>query len=160
MTFFVEEKISANNKPAESQGPSGLAENQAFEINTFTERLAFSLVTFFLAKQKKVTSCRATPGEVVLMRVKLNQPYELKTCGGSPARGIHPTPRSTPHPQTTTLGVPTCLHTPVASQCDIQHLRAITRGIFIVAQLVTSIHTSSSNSTSRSMRFNSPHALT
>ena len=26
--------------------------------------VAFSLVTFFLAKQKKVTSCRATPGEV------------------------------------------------------------------------------------------------
>jgi len=26
--------------------------------------VAFSLVTFFLAKQKKVTSCRATPGGV------------------------------------------------------------------------------------------------
>jgi len=31
-------------------------------LHTFAERLAFSLVTFFLAKQKKVTSCRATPG--------------------------------------------------------------------------------------------------
>jgi hypothetical protein len=27
--------------------------------------VAFSLVTFFLAKQKKVTSCRATPGGFV-----------------------------------------------------------------------------------------------
>ncbi len=30
--------------------------------HTFAERLAFFLVTFSLAKQEKVTSCRATPG--------------------------------------------------------------------------------------------------
>lgn len=36
------------------------------ELHTFAERLAFSLVTFFLAKQKKVACCRATPAVLTL----------------------------------------------------------------------------------------------
>jgi hypothetical protein len=36
-------------------------------------RGCFSLVTFFLQKQKKVTSCRATPGSVA--KSSLNKPH-------------------------------------------------------------------------------------
>jgi hypothetical protein len=38
----LKKKIFANNKPAESQAPSGFGRNQASEINTFAERLGIA----------------------------------------------------------------------------------------------------------------------
>jgi hypothetical protein len=40
--------------------------------------VAFSLVTFFLAKQKKVTSCRATPGGVDFVFVRSCTPTSTR----------------------------------------------------------------------------------
>jgi hypothetical protein len=70
------------------------------------------LVTFFLAKQKKVTSCRATPGEVdfyfdVGLREKTANPTYvlvirangLTSVGCIPCtmvHGMHPTKKSVP----------------------------------------------------------------
>ena len=45
--LFVEEKISPNDKSAESQAPSEFAGNPVSKINTLTERLVFGPAVLF-----------------------------------------------------------------------------------------------------------------